>query len=448
MAIVALIGRSNVGKSTLFNRLTRSKRAIVDDLPGVTRDRLYADVEWQNKKFLLVDTAGIISNAQNIVDAEVQEQVRFAIDEASVIVFLCDVRVGVHPEERDIIREIRRSGKPIILVVNKVDGPRQSQGLSEFYELGLDDIIAVSAIHGQGINELLDRIVEFLPKLQESHDEQDREASLNTLHIAVVGRPNVGKSMLINRLLGMPRMVVSDIPGTTRDAVDVELIGKGGRRCVLVDTAGIRRRGHVREKLEKISVIKSLESVDKSHVAVLLIDATEGPTDQDLHVGGYIQKRYRGCIIGINKWDLVASDKAATKRLIDEVKRRFQFLSFAPIVPMSALTGKNVNKILNLATDIFEQYSTHIGTGVLNRVFRDIIAKHQPPQRGGRPLKFYYITQPSTRPPTFVLFCNSPEDIHFSYERYLINQFHSEFRLSRTPIRLIFRGRSDETRIK
>lgn len=445
MAIVAIIGRPNVGKSTLFNRLTQSRRAIVDDLPGVTRDRLYAPVEWEGRFFFLMDTAGIIRDVQEGIEAEVQEQVKLAIDEADVVVLLCDVRSGLHPEEKDIVREMRRIGKPLIVAVNKVDGSGQEQGVPEFYELGVEEVIPLSAIHGHGVEELLDRIVDSLSTSAKLVQDRVRESDEGILHIAVVGRPNVGKSQFINCLLGMPRMVVSEVPGTTRDAVDVELEYKN-RHFVLVDTAGIRRRARIKEKLEKICVIKSLESIDKSHIAVLLIDATEGPTDQDLHIGGYIQRRYKGCIIGINKWDLVESDKGRAQKVIEEVHRRFQFLPFAPVLPMSALKGKNVRKVLNLAIEIFDQYSTRIGTGVLNRVFRSILEKHHPPQKGGQPLKFYYITQPSTRPPTFVLFCNRPEDIHFSYERYLVNQFRSAFNLSRSPIRLIFRGRSGEVK--
>ncbi|SFM66883.1 ribosome biogenesis GTPase Der [Thermodesulforhabdus norvegica] len=441
MAIVAIIGRPNVGKSTLFNRLTQSRRAIVDDLPGVTRDRLYADVEWQGRHFFLMDTAGIMSDARDGVEAEVQEQVKLAINESDLVVLLCDVRSGLHPEEKEIVREIRRVEKPLIVAVNKVDGPRQEELVGEFYELGVEEVIPLSAIHGHGVEDLLDRIVDKLPIRKEPPVDLSIQDNTDIIRMAVVGRPNVGKSQFVNCLLGMPRMVVSDMPGTTRDAVDVELEYKR-RRFVLVDTAGIRRRARIKEKLEKICVVKSLESIDKSDIAVILIDATEGPTDQDLHIGGYIQRRYKGCIIGVNKWDLIQSDKREAHRVIEDVRRRFQFLPFAPVVPMSALTGQNVRKVLKLALEVFDQYSTRIGTGVLNRVFRSILEKHHPPQRGGRPLKFYYVTQPSTRPPTFVLFCNRPDDIHFSYERYLVNQFRSAFQLSQSPVRLIFRGRS------
>ncbi len=440
MAIVAIIGRPNVGKSTLFNRITRSKKAIVDDIPGVTRDRIYAYTEWRNKKFLLVDTAGIISDdphsSKKTIEGEIQEQVKFAIEEASAIIFLTDVKTGLSPQDKEILNNLRKINKPFFLAVNKVDGPKQELMLSEFYELGIEEIHPISAIHGRGVNNLLDRIVDILPTRISSETKTDG------IRIAVVGRPNVGKSTLINKFVGSPRVIVSETPGTTRDSVDVEL-SIGNKKYILVDTAGIRRKGRVKEKLEKISVIKALESIERSDLALLLIDATEGPTDQDLHIGGYIQKRHRGCIIAVNKWDLVQKDLSYTKFLMDDIKRRFQFLSFAPIIRISAVTGKNVNKILPIVNDIFAQYTTRVSTGVLNRTFQKIITKHHPPQRGGRELKFYYITQPSVKPPTFVIFCNRPEDIHFSYERYLTNQIRKAFNLDRSPIRLIFRGRSD-----
>ncbi len=441
MAIVAIIGRPNVGKSTLFNRITRSRKAIVDDIPGVTRDRIYAYTEWRNKRFLLVDTAGIASGSSDsshkTIESEIQEQVKFAIDEASAVIFLTDVKTGISPQDKEILNNLRRLNKPFFLAVNKVDSAKQEIMLSEFYELGVEEIYPISAIHGRGVNNLLDNIVEMLPARINDGTETDE------IKIAVVGRPNVGKSTLINRFVGSSRVIVSEIPGTTRDSVDVEL-STGGKKYILVDTAGIRRKGRVREKLEKISVIKALESIERSDLAILLIDATEGPADQDLHIGGYIQKRHRACIIAVNKWDLVQKDKSYTRFLMDDVKRRFQFLSFAPIIRISATTGKNVNKILPIADDIFSQYTTRISTGVLNRTFQKIITRHHPPQRGGRELKFYYITQPAIKPPTFVIFCNRPDDIHFSYERYLTNQIRKSFNLDRAPIRLIFRGRTNE----
>ncbi len=440
MAVVAIIGRPNVGKSTLFNRITRSRKAIVDDLPGVTRDRLYEHTEWENKRFLLVDTAGIVSDtgANPSIEKEIQEQVRFAIEEASVIIFLSDVRTGLHPQDKEIIKELRKLNKPLFLAVNKVDNPKYELMLSEFYETGVENIYPISATHGYGVDELMDSVVASLQDQDETFGKTDDDS----VRIAVVGRPNVGKSTLVNRLAGTPRVVVSEIPGTTRDSVDVE-IRTPNKRYIFVDTAGIRRKGRVREKIEKISIIKALESIERADLAVLLIDATEGPSDQDLHIGGYIQKRYRACIIGVNKWDLVQKDRSYTKFLMDDVKRRFKFLSFAPIIAMSAETGKNINKIFPAVGSIYKQYKTRIGTGLLNRTFQQILNKHHPPQRGGRELKFYYITQPSIKPPTFVIFCNRPDDVHFSYERYLTNQLRKSFSLDKTPIRLIFRGRKE-----
>jgi len=410
----------------------------VDDIPGVTRDRLYAYIEWNNKRFILVDTAGLLLETEDPLESGAQEQVDFAIQEATAIIFLVDAKAGLHPEDKHIASLLRKSGKPVFLAVNKVDGARQELALPEFYELGLDKVYPLSAIHGAGIRELMEDLIVCLPDEPTPKDIEDE----TTVRIAIVGRPNVGKSTLVNKLVGFPRVMVSEIPGTTRDAVDIELT-VNNRRYIIVDTPGVRRKGRVKEKLEKISVIKALESVQHADIAVLLINAEEGPTDQDLHIGGFIQKRYKGCIICINKWDLVQKDKSYVKFMLEDTKRRFQFLPFAPMVTMSAHTGKNVNKLLPLTMEIFKQYVTRVNTGLLNRTFRKILAKHPPPARGGRMLKFYYITQPEIRPPTFVLFCNRPEDIHFSYERYLVNRFREAFHLERTPIRLIFRGRSE-----
>lgn len=437
MALIAIVGRPNVGKSTLFNRISRRRHALVDDFPGVTRDRNYAQVTWEGKTFTLVDTGGFISGEGSILEEETKKQILLALDEADVILFLMDAKTGLHPQDIELANMLRRRNQPVFYVANKIDGWEQEVHSSEFYQLGLDHIYPVSSAHGLGINDLLSDLVEALPETPEE-EETEKE-----IRITVVGRPNVGKSTLVNRLLEVPRVIVSPIPGTTRDSVDSSF-ERDGQRYVLVDTAGIRRKGRTKEKLEKISIIKALNSIDRSHVAILMLDATEGATDQDLHIAGYIQERYRCCIIGINKWDLIDTDPRQVKRFMEDIKNRFRFLPFAPILTFSAMTGKRVSKILPTVREVFEQYNRRATTGVVNQALERALSAHEPPYVGNYRLKFYYATQASIRPPTFVLFCNRPEAVHFSYERYLTNQFREAFGLDKAPIRLLFRGRRKE----
>lgn len=441
MAVVAIVGRPNVGKSTLFNRLSRKNQALVGDLPGVTRDRNYARVTWEGKSFTLIDTGGYVEGNSSDFEELTREQILLALDEADLIVFVADAKTGLHPEDRTLVNLLRRTSKPVLLAVNKIDGPEQRQKLHDFYELGWEELYPISAAHGFGLDDLLTALVTGIPQVGEDSDKDDG------IRVAIVGRPNVGKSTLVNRLLGTPRSIVSAIPGTTRDSIDSVLEHKG-QRYVLIDTAGIRRKGRTREFLEKVSVIKALQSIDRCHVALVLIDPTEGVTDQDLHISGYIQERYKGCLIGINKWDAVSNDPGNSKRILAEVKERFKFAPFAPVLSFSGLTGQRVAKILPSVSAVYEQYNQRITTGVLNRILEDAIQRHEPPVVKGRRLKFYYATQAATQPPTFVLFCNNPDGIHFSYERYLNNHFHKACGLSKTPIRLIFRGRTqgDKTR--
>ncbi len=437
MKVVAIVGRPNVGKSTLFNRIGRRNRALVDDLPGVTRDRNYARINWEGRPFVLVDTGGFISTDSSFIEEKTREQILLALDEADLLLFVTDAKVGLHPEDMVLADLLRRSSKPVFHVVNKVDGPEQFGNISEFYELGFDRIYSVSSAHGLGVSELLSDVAADIPA---ADAESGQEPEVDEIRIAIVGRPNVGKSTLVNRILGSHRVIVSPVPGTTRDSVD-SAFQRQGRRYVLIDTAGIRRKGRTKEKLEKISIIRALQSVERSHVAIIVLDAVEGITDQDLHIAGYIQERSRACIIGVNKWDAVESDARLTRRLLDEVRGRFRFFSFAPVLTFSAATGKRVSRILPTVLEVFAQYNQRITTGVVNRALEHAVAKHEPPYAGTRRLKFYYATQASTRPPTFVLFCNYPDSIHFSYERYLVNSFREEFGLTRTPIRLVFRGR-------
>ncbi len=431
--IVAIVGRPNVGKSTLFNRITRSRKALVDNSPGVTRDRNYGDARWDDTYFTLVDTGGFSDFESEGFGPLVRYQVMQAIEEADAIVMLFDGREGATPIDTDLVHELRRSSKPIFYGVNKIDGPSHESLLSDFSVLGVDPLYPVSAEHGYGVHDLLDALTAVLPR-------SAPEAASDRIRLAVIGRPNVGKSSLINRLLGDERLVVSEIPGTTRDAVDT-ICRVNNKEYVLIDTAGIRRKGRVLKKLEKFSIIKALRSLNRCDIALVMMDAVEGVTDQDLRIVGYALERGRACIILLNKWDLVEKDSRTAERYVNEVKDRFGFLKFAPILTISALTGQRAIKIFDYIESIYEQYSTRISTGRLNRIFEAIINQHQPPSYRGRRIKFYYSTQTSVAPPRFVCFVNYPEGIRLSYERYIINRLREGLGLDRTPIRLIFRKR-------
>lgn len=442
MAVVAIVGRPNVGKSTLFNRMSRTNQALVGDLPGVTRDRNYAQIVLEGKSFTLVDTGGYVFSESSDLEDLTREQILLALEEADVVIFVADGKIGLHPEDSSLVDLLRRTSKPVFFTVNKVDGPEQRQNLVDFYELGLDHLYPTSAAHGYGVGDLLAALADFIPHVP---DDTQEEPAPDEIRVAIVGRPNVGKSTLVNQLLGTQRVIVSATPGTTRDSVD-SILEKKGQRYVLIDTAGIRRKGRTREKLEKVSILRALQSIDRSHVSMILIDALEGVADQDLHIAGYIQERYRGIIIGINKWDAVERDRKQTERFLDGVRERFRFFPFAPIITFSALTGKRVAKIVPTIREVFEQYNQRVTTGILNRGLAEALQKHEPPIVRGRRLKFYYATQASTKPPTFVLFCNYPDSIHFSYERYLTNQFREAFGLDKSPLRILFRGRERKAR--
>ncbi len=439
MAIIAIVGRPNVGKSTLFNRISKSSRALVDDLPGVTRDRNYAPSVWDEKSFTLVDTGGFISKDDSFFDGHTREQIFYALEEADILLFVADAKTGLHPEDPVLFDILRKTSKPVFFAVNKVDGREQKNLMDEFYSLGIEKLYPISSAHGFGIGELLSDILELVPE-PFSPEQEAEEEDVSEVRISILGRPNVGKSTLVNKILGAPRVIVSPIPGTTRDAVDTP-IERAGRKYLLIDTAGIRKKGKTREKLEKVSIMKALHSIDKSHVCMILVDASEGAADQDLHIAGYIHDRSRACIIGINKWDILEPDSKAAKNFIEDIKYRFRFTPYAPILPISALTGKGVRKIMPTVDQVFEQYNRRVTTGILNRALQDALEAHEPPLVRGRRLKFFYATQASVRPPTFVIFCNYPESIHFSYERFLTNRFREAFGLDKTPIRLIFRGR-------
>jgi GTP-binding protein len=431
--IVAVIGRPNVGKSTFFNRVTRSRDAIVDDTPGVTRDRHTGSACWNDRHFLLVDTGGFISGDEDRFAASIQEQVHLAVAEADALVVIFDGRAGLTPFDRDLAALVRSVSKPVFFVVNKIDGEGQEKLAAEFFALGVARLYTLSAEHGYGVGELLDDLAAALPRMDDTPDPE-------RIRVAVVGRPNVGKSSLVNRLLGQERLLVSPLPGTTRDAIDTPLRHQG-TEFLLIDTAGIRRRGKTEGRLEKFSVLKALRGLQRCDVALVVMDAAEGVTDQDLTVAGYVHEQGRGCVMVLNKWDLVARQRPdRDPRQI--LREKARFLGFAPQLTVSARSGLRVDRILPQVRAVYDQYRTRIGTGVLNTVLAAAVARNEPPLVRGRRLKFFYATQIATGPPTIVLFVNYPEAVHFSYQRYLINRFREESGLSLTPIRLLFRPRS------
>ncbi len=432
--IVAIVGRPNVGKSTFFNRITRRKDALVDNVPGVTRDSHYGDAEWNDSTFSVVDTGGFASNDADEFAEKIRSQVRRAIDDADTVVMILDGKGGVSPFDGEIIDLLRKVSIPVFYVVNKIDGIEKESALYDFYSLGLERLYPVSAEHGYGISDFLDDLVL-------TFSDTGTRASEEMISLAVVGRPNAGKSSLINRILGEERHVVSDSPGTTRDSID-SLCEVDGKRYRLIDTAGIRKKGRVSQKLEKFSIIKALQSLDRCDVALIVMDASEGITEQDIRVAGYAHERGCGSIFLLNKWDLVEKDDKTVKTYYEKLRVEAKFLNFAPAMTVSALTGRRVSRIFQLVETVYRQYSTRIGTGTLNRIIENAIQKNEPPLHKGKRLKFYYAAQISTKPPTFIVFVNFPEAVHFSYHRYLINQIREQAGLDQTPIRLFFRLRT------
>ncbi len=435
--VVAIVGRPNVGKSTLFNRILRQRLAIVHEEPGTTRDRLYARTEWRGRAFYLVDTAGLEPGAESQLEAAVQAQVRRAVEEAHVVIFVGDARAGLTAADWEAAELLRRSGKPVVLAVNKAEGRPERLELAEFYALGLGEPILISALHGIGIDTLLDRVVGLLPPA-EAEVEPEVFA-----RVAIVGRPNVGKSMLLNAIVGYERTAVSEVPGTTRDMVDT-LIEYDGTPILLIDTAGIRRRGRVQPGVERFSVLRAVQAIERSDVAVLMVDATEGVTAQDAHIGGLIVDAYKGVVIALNKWDLVANKDPRAYEA--HVRSELKFLDYAPIVFTSAKLRQGIKELMDQVILVRTERWKRIPTAELNELLQEALFRHPPPRQGRRQLKIYYATQAETDPPTFVFFCNDPELVHFSYQRYLENRIREAYGFIGNPIRLVFRARTRQAR--
>lgn len=435
--IVAIVGRPNVGKSTLFNKLVGRRLSIVDDTPGVTRDRIYGDCEWLGHTFLLVDTGGIEPSTTDTILAQMRSQAEIAIDTADAIILVTDLKSGVVATDHEVASMLQKSGKPVILCVNKCDSIGDPDpSFYEFYNLGLGDPFPVSAAHGHGTGDLLDEVLKYLPENEEEEEESD------AIRVAVIGKPNAGKSSLINRICGQERVIVSDIAGTTRDSIDTEVENEDGR-FVFIDTAGIRRRSRVSDSIEKYSIIRAKMAVERATVCVIMIDATEGFTEQDSKVAGIACENGKACIIAVNKWDAVEKNGKTMDTFRKELMQDFSFMSYAPIIFISAKTGQRIDRLMKLIKFVDDQNSIRISTGNLNTILAHATARVQPPTDKGRRLKIYYMTQASTRPPTFVCFVNNAELFHFSYQRYLENQIREVFGLEGTPVKFVIRERSE-----
>ena len=437
--LVAIVGRPNVGKSTFFNQMVGKRIAIVEDTPGVTRDRVYADCEWQNYKFTLIDTGGIDPASDDPLLSQMRRQAEIAIETCDVILFFVDGRAGVTADDENVADLLRRSGKPVMLVVNKVDNVRMMDGVYEFYNLGMGDPIGVSSVNLLNFGDLLEELCKKFPEPEE--DEGERGA----IQIAVTGKPNVGKSSLVNRLLGEERVMVSDIAGTTRDAIDTRFTGPDGQEYVLIDTAGIRRKRAIAyQSLERYSIVRALAAIDRCDVALLVIDATQGVTEQDSKIAGYIDEQGKAAVIVVNKWDAIEKDTRTMNEHVAKIREEMKFMAYAPILFISALTGQRTPRVLETVRAVYEQASRRITTGLLNDILADAQAALQPPATSGRRLKIYYATQQSANPPTFVMFVNDASLMHFSYERYLEGQFRKAFGFEGTPLRFILRERKKE----
>ena len=436
--LIAIVGRPNVGKSMLFNKLVGQRLSIVEDTPGVTRDRLYAEAEWRNRKFDLVDTGGIEPSADSQILAFMRQQAEIAIQHATVILFVCDIKTGLTASDQEVANMLLRSQKPVVLAVNKMDQVGiTNPDIYEFYNLGLGDPIAVSAVHGHGTGDLLDACMEYFPPEDEEEEEDD------VIKVAVIGKPNVGKSSLVNRILGEQRVIVSDMAGTTRDAVDSYFENQKGK-YLFIDTAGMRKKSKVDDRIEKFSVLRATMAIERADVCLILVDANEGVTEQDTKVAGLAHEAGKACIIVVNKWDAIEKDDKTMDHMRQDIRRDLSYMTYAPIVFISALTGQRVDRLFDLINYVNDQASLRITTGMLNTVLADATARVQPPTDKGRRLKIYYMTQIGIKPPHFVCFCNDAKLFHFSYQRYLENQIRCTFGLEGTPVRLTIRQKSDK----
>ncbi len=437
--IVAVVGRPNVGKSTLFNKIAGQRISIVQDTPGVTRDRIYADVEWLGHNFTLIDTGGMEPGAENIILKQILNQAEIAIETADVIIFVTDVKQGVTDEDSKVADILRRTRKPVILAVNKVDNMRvENLDVYEFYSLGMGDPVPVSAGQMLGLGDLLDVVISHFPEGSEEEEEDEK------VRVALIGKPNVGKSSLINKILGEDRLIVSNIPGTTRDAIDTE-ITIGDTDFVFIDTAGMRRKSKIKEDIERFSIIRAVAAVERCDVAVLVIDANEGVTDQDTKIAGIAHERGKAAVIAVNKWDSIEKDDKTMNKFLRDIDTELAYMSYAPKVFISAKTGQRVNRLIELAKTVKENNNLRISTGVLNDVLIEAMAMQQPPSDKGKQLRIYYITQASVKPPTFVLFVNDRQLMHFSYRRYLENQMRDAFGFVGTPIHFVVRERKENS---
>ncbi|MBR0447150.1 MAG: ribosome biogenesis GTPase Der [Clostridia bacterium] len=437
--VVAVVGRPNVGKSTLFNKLIGQRLSIVEDTPGVTRDRIFAECEWRGRKFMLADTGGIEPKTDDVILAQMRDQAQLAIDQADVIVLVTDLRAGVTANDQSVATMLQKSGKPVVLCVNKCDTPGAPPAeFYEFYNLGLGDPVAVSSVHGMGTGDLLDAVFEYMPP------EDEEEEVSDVIKVAVIGKPNAGKSSLVNCVAGEERSIVSNIAGTTRDAIDTHIHNKHGD-FIFIDTAGLRRKSKVDDAIEKYSVLRAQMAVERADVCVIMIDATEGFTEQDSKVAGIAHENGKACIIAVNKWDAVEKDDKTMDKMRKQLANDFSFMSYAPFIFISAKTGQRVDRLFELIKFVSEQNSLRVKTGMLNDVLAQATARVQPPTDKGRRLRIYYVTQASTNPPTFVFFVNRADLFHFSYQRYLENQFRETFGLEGTPVRFIVREKGERS---
>ena len=434
--IVAIVGRPNVGKSTLFNQIGKKRVSIVDDIPGVTRDRIYLDAIWLNQTFTMIDTGGIEFEKEDNLLAAMRQQARIAMEEADVIVFVVDGRAGLTIADEAVAKLLRTTKKPVVLAVNKIDSPKQTNDIYEFYNLGLGEPIPIAASNSLNLGDLLDAIVAAFP------EKDDEESEHDEIRIAVIGRPNVGKSSLVNAILGEERVIVSDIPGTTRDAIDTHF-AKDGVKFTLIDTAGMRRKGRIDEDIERYSVMRALRAVEREDVVLMVLNAIEGITEQDIKIAGYAHDSGKGVILTVNKWDLYEKDEKSALRFTEDLRNQIAFLQYAPVVYTSALTKQRVNRVVELVKYVADQQSMRIQTSVLNELLQDMMAINPPPSHKGRPLKIFFMTQTGIQPPKFIVFVNDPELMHFSYLRFIENKLRETFGFEGAPIKIIARSRKE-----